>query len=117
MFNPDGSSCYGQSPDTRAGSRTTRSQTDFAAGTGKYDTPTIPAVGHPAFGNLIPGGSAEFLAPTAGVIRALDLGVNEYQGGQDFVVRLRDHAPASSSPGWPSPVNDLSSSRARRSAT
>ena len=27
-------------------------QTDFAVGTGKFDTPSIPAVGQPAFGNF-----------------------------------------------------------------
>ena len=87
-------------------------QTDFAVGTGKFDTPTIPAVGHPAFGDLIAGRHRRFLAPAAGVIRALDLAVNEYQGGQDFVAGLRHHdrpvparlaqpgqRPLSSSPG------------------
>ena len=69
-------------------------QTDFAAGTGKYDTPAIPAVGHPAFGDLTPGGSPELVAPAAGVIRALDLAVNEYQGGQDFISSYdTDHRP------------------------
>ena len=63
-------------------------------------------MGHPAFGNLTPGGSAEFLAPTAGVIRALDLAVNEYQGGQDFVSAY-ETTSGQFQPGWPSPVNDL----------
>jgi hypothetical protein len=107
IFNPDGTSCYGQSPDPQGRPQDNVLATDFAAGTAKYDTPTIPAVGHPAFGNLTPGGSAEFLTPTAGVIRALDLAVNEYQGGQDFVSAF-DTTTGQFHPGWPSPVNDLS---------
>ena len=107
IFNVDGSSCYGQSPDTQGQPQDNALQTDFAAGTGKYDTPTIPAVGHPAFGNLVPGGSAELVAPTAGVIRALDLVVNEYQGGQDFVSAY-ETSTGQFQAGWPSPVNDLS---------
>ena len=106
IFNPDGSSCYGQSPDPQGRSQDNALATDFAAGTGKYDTPTFPAVGHPAFGNLVPGGSAELLAPTAGVIRALDLAVNEYQGGQDFLSAY-ETSTGQFQAGWPSPVNDL----------
>ena len=106
VFNPDGSSCYGQSPDAQGRMQDNAMQTDFAAGTIKYDTPAIPAVGHPAFGDLTPGGDPEFLTPAAGVIRALDLAVNEYQGGQDFVATY-DTATGQFRPGWPSPVNDL----------
>ena len=106
LFNPDGSSCYGQSPDAQGGQQDNALQTDFAAGTGKFDTPAIPAVGHPAFGDLIAGRLGGVPAPAAGVIRALDLGVNEYQGGQDFVAAY-DTATGQFRPGWPSPVNDL----------
>jgi hypothetical protein len=63
-------------------------------------------VGHPAFGDLTPGGSPEFLTPAAGVIRALDLAINEYQGGQDFVATY-DTTTGQLRPGWPAPVNDL----------
>ena len=107
IFNPDGSSCYGQSPDVQSRMQDNALQTDFAAGVGKFDTPAIPAVGNPAFGNLTPGGGAEFLAPNAGVIRALDLVINEYQGGQDFLASY-DTSTGQFRPGWPSPVNDLS---------
>ena len=47
----------------RRGARTTRWQTDFAAGIAKYDTPAIPAVGHPAFGDL--GGASPPALPDA----------------------------------------------------
>ena len=107
VFNVDGSSCYGQSPDTQGRPQDNAMQTDFAAGTGKYDTPAIPAVGHPAFGDLTPGGSPELVVPAAGAIRALDLAVNEYQPGQDFISSY-DTATGQFRPGWPSPVNDLS---------
>jgi hypothetical protein len=107
VFNPDGSSCYGQSPDSQARLQDNAMSTDFAAGTGKYDTPAIPAVGHPAFGDLTPGGSPEFVVPAAGVLRALDLAVNEYQGGQDFIASY-DTSTGQFRPGWPTPVNDLS---------
>ena len=80
-------------------------QTDFAVGLGKFDTPAIPAVGHPAFGDF--AGGTSFFVPAAGVIRALDLGVNEYQGGQDFVAAY-DPSTGQFRPGFPSPVNDLS---------
>jgi hypothetical protein len=107
IFNPDGTSCYGQSPDTQSQLQDNAMQTDFAAGTAKYDTPAIPAVGHPAFADLTPGGSPEFVTPAAGVLRALDLAVNEYQGGQDFIASY-DTTTGQFRPGWPSPVNDLS---------
>ena len=41
------------------------------------------------------------------MIRALDLAVNEYQGGQDFVAAY-EPATGQFRPGFPSPVNDLS---------
>ena len=104
MFNPDGSSCYGQSPDPQGRQQDNAMQTDFAVGLGKFDTPSIPAVGHPAFGDF--AGGTSFFVPAAGVIRALDLGVNEYQGGQDFVAAY-DPATGQFRPGFPSPVNDL----------
>ncbi len=100
ILNPDGSSCYGQT----SGAHNTL-QTDFAAGTLKYDTPAIPAVGHSTFGDL--GGTGpSFLTPAAGVLRALDLGVNEYQGGQDFVAAY-DTTTGQFRPGFPTVVNDL----------
>jgi hypothetical protein len=105
LFNPNGSSCYGQSPDDENHQQDNGMQTDFAIGTGKYDTPAIPAVGHPAFGNLAAGTS--FLVPSAGAIRALDFAAaNEYQGGQDFVAAY-DPTTGQFLPGFPSPVNDL----------
>jgi uncharacterized repeat protein (TIGR01451 family) len=106
VFNPDGSSCYGQSMDSGGDQQDNAMATDFAAGNGKFDTPAIPAVGHPAFGNL-DGTGPSFLVPAAGVIRALDLGANEYQGGQDFLAAW-DPGSGQFRPGFPAPVNDLS---------
>jgi hypothetical protein len=104
LFNPDGSSCYGQSPDPQGRQQDNAMQTDFAASAQKYDTPAIPAVGHPAMGEF--AGGTSFVVPAAGVIRALDLAVNEYQGGQDFVAAF-DPQTGQFRPGFPSPVNDL----------
>jgi FG-GAP repeat protein len=104
LFNPNGSSCYGQSPDSQGRQQDNAMQTDFAASSQKYDTPAIPAVGHPAMGQF--AGGTSFIVPAAGVIRALDLAVNEYQGGQDFVAAL-DPQTGQFRPEFPSPVNDL----------
>ena len=55
------------------------------------DSPAFPAVGHPAFGNF--GGGLSFLAPAAGLRRALDAAVNEHQqGSQDFIAACRHDA-------------------------
>jgi hypothetical protein len=101
LFNANGTGCYGQTSG-----HDNAMQTDIAVGTGKYDTPAIPAVGHPTFGNL-DGSGPSFIAPAAGVLRALDLAANEYQGGQDFIGAW-EPATGQFRPGWPSPVNDLS---------
>ena len=85
--------------------RTTRCRPTSPRGRCKYDTPAIPAVGHATFGDL--GGTGpSFLTPAAGVLRALDLGVNEYQGGQDFVAAY-DTTTGQFRPGFPTVVNDL----------
>ena len=57
---------------------------EVSQGSSQIDRPVLPAVGLPAFGDL--GGSQPtFVAPAAGIIRALDLALNDYQtGGQDF---------------------------------
>src|SRR3954452_15980873 len=104
LFNPDGSSCYGQS----GGHDNTMSidAQGFAANTPKYDTPVIPAAGQPSFGSLDPAGLS-FLAPSAGLLRALDLGLSEYQGGQDFT-GVWNSSTGQFRPGFPSVQNDLS---------
>ena len=109
LFNPDGSSCYGST-----GGQDNALQTDASAGapgssTGQpqMDHPAFPAVGNPAFGNIGPGGQTAFLAPAAGLLRALDAAAPEYQtGSQDFLAAWN---PASGQfqSGFPSPVNDL----------
>ena len=106
ILNPDGSSCYGQTPDSGGNPQDNALQISFPGSPEKYDTPAIPAVGHPAFGNL-GGTSPSFVAPAAGVIRAADLGINEYQGGQDFVAAWNTDTSVFR-PGFPTPVSDLS---------
>ncbi|HEX6460777.1 MAG TPA: S8 family serine peptidase [Thermoleophilaceae bacterium] len=104
LFNSDGSSCYGQSPGNDGQMHDNALQSDFAAGNGKFDTPAIPAVGLPAFGNF--GGGVSFLAPAAGLLRSLDVALPEYQGGQDFLAAW-DASTGQFRPGFPAPVNDL----------
>jgi len=109
LFNPDGSSCYGS-----ANGQDTALQTDASAGapgssTGQAqaDHPAFPAVGNPAFGNIGPGGQTAFLAPAAGLLRALDAAAPEYQtGSQDFLAAWNPTSGQFQS-GFPSPVNDL----------
>ncbi|MGH2923391.1 MAG: S8 family serine peptidase, partial [Solirubrobacterales bacterium] len=101
VLNAGGSSCYG-----RDGGRDRVLHANFGLTAGvKYDTPTLAAVGHPAFGDLGLNSPA-FIAPAAGAIRALDLAVNEYQGGQDFVGAWESQTGLPH-PGFPGVVNDL----------
>jgi hypothetical protein len=101
LLNPDGTSCLGE----ESGRPRTLSS-EVSAGVGQVDRPVLPAVGLPAFGDL-GGEQPAFLAPVAGVIRALDLGLNDYQtGGQDFVAAW-DPADGQMLEGWPTAVNDL----------
>jgi len=101
LLNADGSACLGEEDGLH---RTMAS--DVSGGAGQLDRPIIPAVGLPAFGDL--GDSQpSLIAPAAGIIRALDLALNEYQtGGQDFVAAW-DTSSGDLRTGWPSPVNDL----------
>jgi hypothetical protein len=99
LLNPDGSSCYGSS-----GGQDNALPTDTGGGNGQVDRPVFPAVGEPAFGNI--GGQLDFLAPAAGLTRAIDVAAPEYQGGQDFISAW-DTTSGQFHSGFPSPVNDL----------
>ncbi len=101
VFNADGSSCYGQSDG-----HDNALATDVSAGAGQVDHPVFPAVGLPAFGDL--GGlQPTFVAPVAGLLRALDLVVPDYQvGGQDFTAAW-DASTGQMRPGFPAQENDL----------
>jgi Ca2+-binding RTX toxin-like protein len=51
------------------------------------DHPVLPAVGNPAFADLEGAGQMSFITPAAGLIRALDLALPEYQQtGQDYLM-------------------------------
>src|SRR5947209_4750418 len=102
ILNPDGSSCYGTDPSS--GHYNTL-ETDAKAGIGQYDHPTFAAVGYPAFGSF-DGKTVDFFAPEAGLLRALDVALNDYQGGQDFIGGW-DPTSAQALPGFPAAVNDL----------
>jgi hypothetical protein len=101
ILNPDGSSCYGKDPNGQYNTL----ETDFSAGNGQYDRPAFAAVGYPAFGTL-DGNTINFFAPEAGLIRALDVALNDYQGGQDFIGGWNP-TTAQQLPGFPAEVNDL----------
>src|SRR5581483_6780332 len=68
VFNPNGSSCYGEDATGRDNSL----ETDFSAGSGQYDHPAFSAVGYGAFGTL-DGQTTSLFAPETGLIRALDV--------------------------------------------
>jgi hypothetical protein len=100
IFRPDGQSCHGKDGD-----KDRALASDFTASGGKTDTPAIPAVGHPAFGDM--GDGLSFFAPATGVLRALDVAVNEYQSGsQDFIAGWNAQT-AQFRPNYPQLMNDL----------
>jgi hypothetical protein len=101
IFNPNGSSCYGKDPQGKDNPL----ETDYSQGNGQYDHPGFAAVGYPAFGSF-DGHTVSFFTPEAGLIRALDLLLNEYQGGQDFIGGWNP-STAQPLPGFPAVVNDL----------
>ena len=101
LLNPDGSSCLGESGGKPRVLATTPPQNP-----GNQDTPAFAAVGHPAFGRL-GGDEVSFLAPAAGLRRALDLAVKEYQqGSQDFLAAWNTQN-GNFRTGFPARVNDL----------
>ncbi|HUE25274.1 MAG TPA: hypothetical protein VMP89_00755 [Solirubrobacteraceae bacterium] len=102
ILNPDGSSCYGTDPSS---GKYNTLETDAKSGIGQYDHPTFAAVGYPAFGSF-DGKKLDFFAPETGLLRALDVAVNDYQGGQDFIGAWST-STAQALPGYPAEVNDL----------
>ena len=99
VVDKDGQSCYGRDPEGHDIALNTE------GGIGA-DQPVLAAFGHPAFAELA-GGTA-FLAPAAGLQRALDVVLPEYQGGQDYLVAWDLQLPQGTiKPGWPAPMNDL----------
>jgi hypothetical protein len=101
IFNPNGSSCYGS--DSKGAENPL--EVTFSDSHGQTDKPAFAAVGYPAFGSFN-GHTISFFTPEAGIKRALDLSLNDYQGGQDFIGGWN---PATDQPltGWPAEVNDL----------
>jgi Subtilase family/Thrombospondin type 3 repeat len=103
VLNPNGQSCYGRD----ASGKDVVLNAVLNAGARKYDLTTTSAVGHPAFANL--GGlnpGISVIAPATGLIRSLDIGLNEYQGGQDFAMAW-NASSGQADLGWPLIVNDL----------
>ena len=105
ILNPDASSCYGDDPTN---GRPNALSSEQGQGPLQVDRPVLPAVGHPAFGALAPG-PLTFFSPAAGIVRALDLALPEYQPtGQDFLAAWNTGSPSGSfQPGFPATVNDL----------
>jgi hypothetical protein len=102
VFGTDGSSCYGKS-----GGQDVPLATDFSVSPTQVDHPIVPAVGSPAFAN-IDGTGLSMVAPAAGLMRALDVALPEYQPtGQDFVSVWNVAGNGQIRPGFPQPVNDL----------
>ena len=101
ILDEDGDSCYGQDPQ----GRDIPLQTDVSASAG-YDRPFLPAVGLPAFGDLGEG-SPSFLLPAAGLMRALDLALPEYQRSQDYIGAWSVQGGGQFRPNYPATMNDL----------
>jgi hypothetical protein len=101
IFNADGSSCFGKD---QSGQDNTL-ETDFSAGSTQTDHPAFAAVGYPAFGSL-DGQTTDFFTPETGLMRALDVALPDYQGGQDFIGAWNP-ATGQQSPGFPAEMNDL----------
>jgi hypothetical protein len=99
VFKADGTSCFGQD------SGVDRALASDAGGQG-VDATKLTAVGLPAFGQ-VGSGEPALIAPVAGVIRALDAAVNEYQGGADGLGLWETDANGQFRPGWPTQMNDL----------
>jgi hypothetical protein len=102
ILNPNATSCYGNDPTS---GRPNALESDFAASGQQYDHPVLPAVGHPSFGDFGTG-QLTFFSPAAGLLRAGDVLLPEYQGGQDFVAAWAA-STSQFQPGFPAPVNDL----------
>jgi hypothetical protein len=100
VFNPDGSSCYGQS-----GGQDNPLDLGPSPGSTQADKPAFPAVGYPAFGSF-DGHTIDLFSPTTGLTRSLDVQLNEYQGGQDYLGAW-DPATGQQLPGYPAEMNDL----------
>jgi hypothetical protein len=100
LLRPDGDSCLGSGPDGKDRVVDTLPPAGLV-----QDSPAFPAVGHPAFGEF--GGGVSFLAPAAGLRRALDAAVNEYQQGSQDFVGAWSTLDGRFRPGFPAVVNDL----------
>jgi hypothetical protein len=100
VFDTTGQSCYG-----RSNGADIPLQTD---GYGNQpDHPLVPAVGLPAFADL-DGTGLSFIAPAAGLGRALDVAFPDYQPtGQDFLATWSVAGGGQLRPGFPQAVNDL----------
>jgi Subtilase family len=102
VFNSDGSSCYGEDPS----GKDVPLQSDVSGST-SLDHPFLPAVGSPAFADL-DGTGLSFVAPVAGIQRALDVVFPEYQpAGQDFIAAWSVAGGGQLRPNFPQQVNDL----------
>jgi len=96
LIRQDGTSCYGEQGG--------RDKALDTSGGRSADQPFLAAFGHPAFGEL--AGATAFLAPVAGLQRAADVVLPEYQGGRDQLAAWNTET-GTIRPGWPADVNDL----------
>ncbi|MGH2982356.1 MAG: FG-GAP repeat domain-containing protein, partial [Solirubrobacterales bacterium] len=101
VFDVLGRSCFGRDAD----GHDVPVQTDVGAST-NIDRPLVPAVGHPVFAKL--GDDMSLLSPAAGLMRALDVALPEYQRlGQDFLGAWSLANGGQLRPNFPQPMNDL----------
>ncbi|MEA2123799.1 MAG: hypothetical protein QOI80_581, partial [Solirubrobacteraceae bacterium] len=96
VIDPNGVSCYGKVGGLDRALPTT--------GAAPADPVFFPAFGHPAFATL--AGQTVMMTPAAGVVRAADVVLPDYQGGRDYLAVWNTDAGVLA-PGWPAVVNDL----------
>ncbi|GIK77928.1 MAG: hypothetical protein BroJett022_16180 [Actinomycetes bacterium] len=102
IVNGDGSSCHGSS-----GGLANALSPDFGATATATDTPMIPALGNPAFGDAgSSAGAPAFITGAIGLRKALDLQLVDYQSGQDLL-GVWDPSSGAQRTGFPATVNDL----------
>jgi hypothetical protein len=101
VVNPDASSCYGEE-----GGRPVPLQSEGRSGAEQTDAPVINGFGHPAFGDMGGAGGRTLFTPALGAVRALDIALPEYQGGQDFLAGW-DVSSGQFRANFPARTNDL----------
>jgi hypothetical protein len=102
LLRADGTSFYGADPSGHYRVMATEGGTSSSP-----DTPSVPAVGEGAFGDLIGAGQLAFAAPAAGLARLLAIVIPEQQPNADDHVAAWIASSGSYLPTFPHHIEDL----------